>query len=242
MIKEMLTGAAVVFFAVGAYQLTSAFQWPTPNKNWRQTEGWLTGAGSEHSLGVPGKAGAVLEFFGKSKPLMQIQHVSFVYFVNGSLYFKRLELPLNLSPFFEAMKQGNKQAKPSTMSAFEEEDTEMSLARFNEETKKLEVCTDPGTKMEVVVGRHLSTTYTEQKWEEVPRSSWDRYMPKVLVKYNPANLNQSITEPDLLDGASNLLWSGICFIGLSALLGAGVVYDNLATKPEPEPTPFQRRR
>jgi hypothetical protein len=151
-------------------------------------------------------------------------------------------LPINLSPFFEAMKQSNKGEKPFSRNGFEEGDKEVSLARFNEETKRLEVCTDQGTTMEVTIGSNHAINHFDQKWEEVPSSSWEQYMPKLLVKYNPANPNQSITDPDLLDGFNNLLWSGICFIGLSALLGAGVVYDNLATKPEPEPTPFQRRR
>lgn len=242
MIKQILTASAVALFALGAYELQLAFQWPKPAAGWKQTDGWLTGAGTEQSLGMPGKAGAILEFFGKNKKLVQMQQVSFVYFVNGALHYRRLDLPINLAPFFAAMKQSKKGEETSNRDPFEDENQEVSLARFNEETKKLEVCTNQGTTMEVTIGSNHAVNHFDQKWEEVPSQSWDQYMPKVIVKYNPANPNQSNTDPDLLDGANTLLWSGICFIGLSALLGAGVVYDNLATKPEPEPTPFQRRR
>lgn len=110
-------------------------------------------------------------------------------------------------------------------------------ARFNPETRKMEIQTSPG----MIVSTNYATNQLGATWEELPEERWGEYLCPIKVKYNPNNPHQSVTVPDLLNGGQTLLISGIIFMVIPILMIVGLKVHEHLTKPEELPDPFQPR-
>jgi hypothetical protein len=238
MIKVVIYTLALSMLCAGSWELVSSWQYSNKANNWKPIEGWLTGIGDgEFDFQLPSKKLKNINFF-VSQP-----HASFVYFVDGLMYYQSQTLPPTLgivrssivdSKLLAGVTGDTKSVEESFAEDMESAD-DRPLARYNQDTKKLEVRTEDG----MTISSNYGTSHLGEKWEELPRERWDDFMPRVKIKYNPEIPQDSVTDPDLLDGAETLKWTGIwCLIG-GILMIAGMRFHEWVTKPAPEPDPFR---
>lgn len=228
MIRIAIAVAAIAVFCLGVWEFVLAFQWPGKKTDWKVADGWIADVGGEYTFNLPGKARNI-DF------LIKDQQVTYVFFVGDQMYFKRLELPFNLAPVQAALK---KPLSVEDLENFQLPNEHLPAARFNPETRQLEVMTDPGATISF---SHI-TTHSGVKWAVVGREEWDRYMARIKVRYNPANPDQSITDPDLLNGTQTLIVSGLILVVVSLIMGGGVVFHSTVMQEDvPDPFAHQRR-
>ncbi|MCA9804837.1 MAG: hypothetical protein KC777_22865 [Cyanobacteria bacterium HKST-UBA02] len=231
MVRIAIILVALGIFLLGGYEIMLSFTWPSNASGWQKTEGWLTDLGGEYAFRLPGRKARALRF------LIQDQHVAYVFFVNDAMYYKYLELPPNLAPVRAALNKqpaGNDNDLEDMEEDFSSGYDARPAARFNPETRKLEILTEPGT----TISTNFATSHMGDKWEEVGKEAWDQYLPRVTIKYNPKNPEESITEPDFLNGAPTLFWSGVTLIIAAILLTGAIFFHAWVTKPGEEPEPY----
>jgi hypothetical protein len=76
---------------------------------------------------------------------------------------------------------------------------------------------------------------------DIMEERFESYLPKIQIKYNPGDPQESLTDPDKLKGTETLFWSGIWSIVLSAVAVGAAKFHEWVTKPtEEEFDPFAK--
>lgn len=70
--------------------------------------------------------------------------------------------------------------------------------------------------------------------DELVADSWDQYYPKVTIRYDKDNPDDSFTDPDMLMGQETLLWSGIGCIIIAIGLILAMKFHEWVTRPNDE--------
>ncbi|MBZ0187042.1 MAG: hypothetical protein K8F91_12415 [Candidatus Obscuribacterales bacterium] len=226
MFKVLFASIALSVFMWSIYSFVLSAQWSAnAGPNWKVVDGWLVDIGGEYSLGMPGKLGRPFNL------VITDQHVSYVYFVDDKLYFKNVELPANVFPVRVAIKE---LLPDFSKDIYDIPNAHLAPAMYDPEKNRLNVVTDPG----MVVTMNGLTSRSMVQYKEVGKEEYDNYLYRIKVRYNTANPEESITEPDLLDGASVLQKSGILLLVISVLMGLGLKLHLSVSKEEEIPDPF----
>lgn len=228
MIRVLFIVISISLFIGGGWSILQSSNWPTKeNPDWKSTTGWITEISDGYERDKdPNPA----EF------MLSDKHVSYVYFVEGKMYFKDLNLPVNVYPF----RVGIKTLIPHyRVNPFDAPNAPLAAARFNAKFNRLEVVTNPGLVASVDgMARRSQVKYkTVTKPEEL-----NHYLNAIKVVYNPEDPYQSITDPDILDGNTVLMRSGIILIVLGIVVIGGIIFHMSVTKEQKIPDPFENRR
>lgn len=84
------------------------------------------------------------------------------------------------------------------------------------------------------------TGQLKSSFDELLEKQLEAHMPVIQIKYNPADPEKSVTDPDKLKGTETLFWSGIWSIILAVLAVAATKFHEWVTKPAELPDPFSR--
>jgi hypothetical protein len=82
------------------------------------------------------------------------------------------------------------------------------------------------------------TGQLKSSFNELLEKQLELHMPIIQIKYNHADPEKSVTDPDKLKGTETLFWSGIWSIILAALSVAAAKFHEWVTKPTELPDPF----
>lgn len=134
--------------------------------------------------------------------------ITYTYKITGKKYEHETRLPPILTPVRISVARKIPEVKQPDPSEIKDIDFAQNI-RYNPRTGKPEI----------------------QNFDELMADSWDQYYPKVSIKYDPADPNQSITDPDMFMGQQTLLWSGIgCFV-IAITLVLAMKFHEWVTKP-----------
>lgn len=82
------------------------------------------------------------------------------------------------------------------------------------------------------------TGQLKSSFDELLEKQQEMHLPVIQIKYDPADPEKSVTDPDKLKGTETLFWSGIWSIILAVLSVAAAKFHEWITKPTETPDPF----
>lgn len=211
MLKIMFFPLAFCLACYGLWEFLLSYQYKDvqdKSKNWTTTQARLVERGD--GIKPPGILGLSPASF--ICLLISKPYLEYKYEVSGKKYRERQQLPPCITFVRLAI------SKDIT------DDVQPDLSEIKE--LKESDLVDPGT------GK-LKTNFNEMVEEQM-----EMHMPVIGIKYDPADPQKSVTDPDKLKGTETLFWSGIWSIILSGLAVAAAKFHEWITKPTELPDPF----
>lgn len=219
MIKVLVYSIALSLLLLSGWQFYEAFIYGGQSKDWKETNAWVIDQGE----------GCTTKFV---QVAMSQPFVGCVFFDNSQiLIYGQHKLPPAWPLPISVIYRNSKSDITKTLLDPNSSTNTTAFARYDSEKNKVEVLTKEGMVIQSTIMGNFNETKLGQEWSELYKEQYDQCLPKVRIKYNPANPAQIVTVPDDLEGGAVLLWSGLTSIISAVVLIAAMKFHESMTNP-----------